>query len=164
MNRLILLAAALASSAALAAQDATARRQAELEFLQTHLIPSQPAEKNGRVSIQDRTWEQWIRRTGELPPDFDAMPSNAFLPDPLVLREGGRETPITTAAQWERQRRWIRSEFEHWVYGRMPPAPGNLRLASSRERKEAGVTVRQVLLEFGPGHRGKLHLKLMIPD
>jgi len=164
MRRILLLAAALASSAGLPAQEATGRRRAELEFLENNLIPSLPAEKNGRVTIQDRTWEEWVQRTGELPPDFDAMPSQAFLPDPLLRREGGRSVPITTAAQWEQQRRWIRSEFEHWVYGRMPPPPGNLRVASSRERREAGLTVREVLLEFGPEHRAQLHLKLMIPD
>jgi len=144
-----------------AAPDSSPVQRAELELLENTLVPSAPPE-TGRIDPFDRTWEDWVRRTGELPPDFSTLPSQPFLPDPL-LREG-RTTPIATRAQWEEQRRWIRSEFEHWVFGRMPPAPGNVRVASSREHREGTVTVRDVLLEFGPDHRAKLHLKLMIPD
>ena len=50
------------------------------------------------MNAYDRTWEDWLRRTGELPPDFDAMPSIPDLPDPLVLREDGRTVPVTTPA------------------------------------------------------------------
>ena len=51
---------------------------------------------NGRINAHDRTWEDWLKRTGELPPDFDAMPSIPELPDPLLLREDGRAVPVTT--------------------------------------------------------------------
>ncbi len=61
------------------------------------------------------------------------------------------------------QRRWIRSEFERLVFGRMPPAPDNLRVASTEEHREGDVTVRRVLVEFGPDHRARLHLELLIP-
>ena len=26
-------------------------------------------------------WEQWLEKSGELPPDFDALPSRPYLPD-----------------------------------------------------------------------------------
>ncbi len=104
-----------------------------------------------------------MRRTGELPPDFDAMPSIPGLPDPLLLREEGGARPVRTAAEWERQRQWMRRQIEHWVFGTMPPAPGNLRGAITSEHKEGRVTVRDVRLEFGPEHRGSLHVELMIP-
>ena len=43
----------------------------------------------GRVSFLDETFKDWLARTGELPPDFDRMPSIPFLPDPMVIVEGG---------------------------------------------------------------------------
>ena len=45
-----------------------------------------------RTTAQDSTWIDWLRRTGELPPDFDQMPSNPFLPEPLVLTKNGIDT------------------------------------------------------------------------
>ena len=135
----------------------------DLELLSKLLRPSRPPHA-GRINAQDQTWEDWVKRTGELPPDFAAMPSNAFLPDPLVAREDGQGVRITTRAQWDRQRRWIRAQFEQWVFGRMPPAPDNLRVAKTTESREGNVTIRDVLLEFGPGHRAKLNLQVMIPD
>ncbi len=84
-------------------QTTTDSRRLSLDELLLMLRPSRtPA--NGRINAHDRTWEDWLRRTGELPPDFDAMPSVPELPDPLVLREDGRATPVTTPALWTRQK------------------------------------------------------------
>jgi hypothetical protein len=89
---------------------ADSRRQNLTELLQM-LQPSRtPA--TGRINAFDRTWEDWLRRTGELPPDFDAMPSIPDLPDPLLMRDGDRTTPVTTPEQWTRQRRALRSQIE----------------------------------------------------
>lgn len=136
---------------------------ADLEVLQQVLLPSQQP-GTGRINAHDKTWEDWVRRTGERPPDFRLMPSQAHLPDPLLLQTGAGATRITTPAQWEQQRRWIRSQIEHWVFGKMPPAPDNMRVASSEETRDGNVTIRKVLIEFGPDHRAKLHLELMIPE
>ena len=71
------------------AQPGTESRRQLLDDLLRMLHPSRtPA--NGRINAHDRTWEDWLKRTGELPPDFDAMPSIPELPDPLLLREDGR--------------------------------------------------------------------------
>ena len=103
------------------------------------------------MSGGDKDWEAWIARTGELPPDFASMPSNNFLPDPLVRVEGTLQTPITTMEQWNQQRQWIRSETERWIYGSMPPAPDNLlsggdentaRGPRDRARSAAGIWPR----------------------
>jgi dienelactone hydrolase len=160
---LCLFAAAPVFAALPGADDSLARRRADLAFLLERLSPSRAPEE-GRMNAHDKTWEDWVKRTGELPPDFAAMPSQAALPDPLVLNQAGTAVPITTMAQWAQQRKWMRAQFEHWVFGRMPPAPNNLRVRSSSERREGDVTVRQVEIEFGPDHRAKLHLELMIPD
>ena len=140
------------------------RRKRYLETLQKILPRTTTNELTGRMNGGDKNWEAWVARTGELPPDFESMPSNNFLPDPLVRLEGTRSTPITTLEQWAQQRQWIRSEFEHWVYGKMPPPPDNLRAVVTETRREGGVTVREVRLEFGPDHRGILHVHLFIPD
>src|SRR6186997_28561 len=40
---------------------------------------------------------QWQQRTGELPPDFDALPRNNFLPDPLTFMNG---RTVRNASDW----------------------------------------------------------------
>ncbi|MCC6508557.1 MAG: alpha/beta fold hydrolase, partial [Pirellulaceae bacterium] len=124
----------------------------------------------GRISAVDKSWEEWVARTGELPPDFTKLRPNADLPDPLLLYRSvsspgeTNPLPITTIEQWRQQRTWIRSQFEQWIFGRMPPAPDNMRSKIMSEQKEEGITSRKVLLEFGPDHRAKLHVELLIPE
>jgi hypothetical protein len=36
-----------------------------------------------RLLPECEPWEEWLRASGELPPDFDALPSQPALPDPL---------------------------------------------------------------------------------
>jgi dienelactone hydrolase len=144
------------------AQSTTSRRQTLDELLRM-LQPSRtPA--TGRINEHDRTWEDWLKRTGELPPDFNAMPSIPDLPDPLVLHEDGRSIPVTTPALWTRQRRALRTGIERWIFGQMPPAPDNLRATVTASRREGATTLRQVRLEFGPGQRATLRIELVIPD
>jgi pimeloyl-ACP methyl ester carboxylesterase len=145
------------------ASNAESKRRAELETFLKIFPPSSPPE-SGRINAYDKTWEDWVKRTGELPPDFDAMPSNPFLPDPLLLIENGQQIPVTNAEQWNRQKQWIRAQMEQWVFGKMPPAPDNLRAVVTSNRREGTATIREVRLEFGPDHRAILHLHLMIPD
>jgi dienelactone hydrolase len=142
---------------------ATDSRRQTLEELLGILRPSRPP-ANGRINAVDRTWEDWVRRTGELPPDFDAMPSIPELPDPLLLRENGRTVRVTTPELWERQKRTLRAQVEHWMFGRMPPAPDNLRATVTASRREGRTTVREVRLEFGPDHRATLRVELVIPE
>jgi dienelactone hydrolase len=156
-------AANLAGAQAAAATNAEARRRADLEtFLK--IFPPGGRPPTGRINAYDRTWEDWVKRTGELPPDFAAMPSIADLPDPLVLLENGRKIPVTTPALWQRQKQWIRGQVEQWVFGKMPPRPDNLRAVVTGERREGTTTVRDVRLEFGPDHRATLRLQLIVPD
>jgi len=146
------------------AQDALERRRATLDVLLKDVVSGTLIRHQGRVSALDGNWQDWIKRTGELPPDFDSMPSIPGLPDPLMMRDGGRLVPITNPEQWKRQRQWIRSQFEHWVYGKTPPAPQNLRAVVTETHRQGTVTVRNVRLEFGPDHRATLRLELVIPE
>jgi dienelactone hydrolase len=125
-----------------------------LDLLLRVLKPSRvPA--TGRINAVDRTWEEWQKRTGELPPKFSALPSQPFLPDVLA--------GVRDAGDWSKRRKEIRAQLEHWLVGRMPPAPDNLRAIVTGEKQEGDITVRDVRLEFGPNHRGTLHLQLLIP-
>jgi pimeloyl-ACP methyl ester carboxylesterase len=139
----------LSNTALLAAQD---KRREELDVL-LRILPPTATKFTGRINASDKTWEDWVRRTGELPPDFDSMPSVPELPEPH----------LTTREAWPRERQRIRALFERWVYGKMPPPPDDLRAVVTGTHQEGSVTVRDVRLEFGPGHRATLRVQLMIP-
>jgi dienelactone hydrolase len=147
---LLLLSAAFCC----AAQDATAKRKQALAELKS-LLPPSNLKATARINATDRSWNDWVDRTGELPPDFDAMPGQPFLPDPLA--------GVRTPAEWKRRRDEIRGQIEHWITGKMPPAPTNLRAVITSEQQEGGVTVRDVRLEFGPDHKATLRVQLVIP-
>lgn len=128
----------------LSAQD---RRVELLEQLRLFL-PASPA------------WESWLVNSGELPPDFDRLPSVPYLPDPLRFADG---TEVTRADDWPRRRSEIRALLEHWLTGRFPPSPDNLRAMVLERRVENRAEYRKVRLEFGPDHQGKLEAELFLP-
>jgi dienelactone hydrolase len=147
---LLLLSAVLC----LAQPASEARRKQILDELLQLLTPSN-TKATGRINAVDRSWEDWVRRTGELPPDFDTMPSQPMLPDPMA--------GVASRADWAKRRDWIREQYEQWVIGRMPPRPDNLRATVLATRTEGDVTVRDVLLEFGPEQKARLRVQVTIP-
>lgn len=160
----LLLGGGVASAqSAAGGADAEARRRAYLEEF-FRIFPPGRTPPAGRINARDKTWEELVHRTGLLPPDFASMPSIGELPDPLIMRADGRDLPVTSAADWKKQKQWIREQVEHWIFGKMPPAPGNQRAVVTSTRREGTVTARDVRLEFGPGHRATLRLELRIPD
>jgi hypothetical protein len=98
-------------------------------------------------------------------PDVSRLPSIRGLPDPLVMFDGAR---VTTKQQWYRQRRpELRALFQHYMYGYVPPAPGNVKATADRVDKGffgGKVTKKEVTLEFGPPGTPKIHLLLIIPN
>lgn len=115
------------------------------------------------VSPQDCTWGDWLERTGELPPDFDEMPSLPFLPDPLILDEGGKNIPVETIEQWHRKRAQMKKHAQQWITGTVPPPPDNLQVKVLEEKMKGKLREREVMLRFGPDHKAKLHMTLLIP-
>ena len=113
-----------------------------------------------RVTPKSQPWEEWLRGSGELPPDFSALPSNPLLPDPLQFQNGAL---VVSPSDWRHRRDELLQLFQHYVTGTIPPPPGNVRVADRSVRQENGATVEQLLLEFGPDHRAKLHVELIIP-
>ncbi len=86
------------------------KRRAYLEQLRRVLPPSEP-------------WEAWLAETGELPPDFDALPRCPELPNPLLREVAGRMQPVETPADWRERRQELLALFQHWMLGRVPPPP-----------------------------------------
>jgi len=117
----------------------------------------------GRVSFLDETFRDWIDRTNELPPDFDTLPSIPFLPDPLILDEGGKNEPVTSRSQWEEKRKWMKEQLEYYITGSYPPKPENLKAGILSEKKDGETTLRMICLTFGPDYRANLTVELMIP-
>ena len=118
---------------------------------------------NGRVSFLDETFQDWLNRTGELPPDFDGMPSIPFLPDPLILDEGRSNVPVKNMDEWKQKRAWMKDQLEYYVTGTYPPKPENLEVKTLSETKNGKTTLRMVELSFGPEHKAKLTIEMMIP-
>lgn len=139
----------------------TSKRKANLERILEFL----PADRtsNGRVSFLDETFVDWLARTGELPPDFDNMPSIPFLPDPFIEDEGDKNIPIISAEQWKKKRLWMKEKLEYYITGTYPPSPENLKVKILREKKDGETTLRMVELSFGPSNQAKLTVELMIP-
>lgn len=122
-----------------------------------------PGTPPAHISPEDFRWRDWLKRTGELPPDFDQMPSFPFLPDPLIIDQGGQNIPVETMAQWQEKRQEIQRLAQHWITGTLPPAPDNLTAETQSERKIGSLIEKNILLNFGPGQKAQLHLTLLIP-
>jgi dienelactone hydrolase len=137
-----------------------AQSPSDLDLILNNLPPSR-TNITGRINLMDKSWEEWQRRTGELPPDWKQFRPQPFPPDPLADVDTGAR--ITTPGQWAQQRARIRALYEQWVFGRMPPAPANVRAEVVSETREGELTIRDVVLRFGPNERARLRLQLIIP-
>jgi pimeloyl-ACP methyl ester carboxylesterase len=107
------------------------------------------------------SFNQWLQKTAELPPDFDALPKVNGLPDPLKFLDG---RPVRTAAEWRLRRAEIRQLYEKYDIGTFPPKPKLDRVVALDETRGKGYTVRNVRLEYGPGSKGTTRVQVMIPD
>lgn len=141
------------------------RRVAYLEALLSILPQYRPPwAQPEKLSYQDEDWLAWLRRTGELPPDFENMPASALLPDPRVPFEKGSQQRIVNPEDWPTRRDEIAEIIKYWFTGSFPPPPENLRVGKSAERYENGVRIRKVQLNFGPESKAKLTLELYFPS
>ncbi|WP_255501649.1 alpha/beta fold hydrolase [Olivibacter sp. SDN3] len=145
------------------AQSSIARRKQFLADTKEIIIKQRFRENTRRVSVQDSTWDDWLKRTGELPPDFDQMPSIPLLPDPLITTDSGKMKPIKTNEEWQRKREWIKAEYQQWISGHMPPAPKDVRADILSDKVEEGTRIQTIELHFGPQNRAKMTIELIIP-
>ncbi len=96
-------------------------------------------------------------------PEVGALPVIVGVPDPLVDRSGKR---VGSAEHWRQRRAEIGALFEFYVYGVMPPAPGNVSATemSSRPILDGRATHKMYRLSFGPDRRLTINLSLIIPS
>jgi pimeloyl-ACP methyl ester carboxylesterase len=106
------------------------------------------------------TFRQWVQKSGELPPDFDALPRINSLPDPLRYLNG---RPVTTPEDWIGRRAEILQLFEKYAWGAFPPHP-KLDRVEVTETPGKGYRARNVILRFGPQSKGTLHVTMVVPE
>src|SRR5690606_13637765 len=107
-------------------------------------------------SHHDQTWYDWAKRTGELPPDFESLPSIPFLPDPLVIDEGGKDIPVENLSQWQEQKEYFEEQVKHLFSGTFPPPPEGLQINVLEERRnDHGVKIQMIELRFGEKDHAK---------
>ena len=109
-----------------AATESMARRRETLKVL-LKILPRRRVELTGRINAYDKSWEDWLQRTGELPPDLTPCRPQPFLVDPL---EG-----VRTAGAMGVKRQQIRAQFERWVFGKNAARAGQPSRCDHRERR-----------------------------
>lgn len=129
-----------------------AKKRLILENLQRRL---QPLAKGD-------AFNDFLKREGELPPDFDLMPSQFFLPDPVSWVEQGHARQATLA-NWPQRRQQIADLTEKWLLGTAPPPPGNVSAEILDKTTVEGQEIWNVRLYFGPKQAAKLSVKLYVP-
>lgn len=96
-------------------------------------------------------------------PEAKDLPSQAGLPDPLVMLDG---TKVTTKQQWTDKRRpELKALFSHYMYGSLPPAM-KFKVSSLHKNTQAlggKATLEEIGIDFGfEGHL--LRVLLVTPN
>ena len=164
INHFLLLPLTLCCIAASAQSGMERRKQYLDEILKINQSKDHRHPISRRVTVLDSTWMEWQQRTGELPPDFDQMPSIPFLPEPLIMQKKGKSYPIKTKAEWNTRRESIKEQFQHWVSGTVPPAPKDFKVKILSDKVEDGTKIQRIALSFGPGYQAKMTFELLIPE
>lgn len=100
---------------------------------------------------------------GELPPAAE-LPAVKELPDVLRMFDG---TPVTTAEQWQNQRRpELQRLFQHYMYGYLPPQPKiAAKVTKTADVCDGKVALKEIEIRFAdlPAAAPKIHLALFLP-
>jgi dienelactone hydrolase len=149
MRKLLVAALVVVGSLSFVARAMTEdQRRAHLEWMLKSL-PDVP------------TWTEWQKKTGALPPDFDALRSANFLPDPFRFKD---DRPVTMPSEWAARRAEIRQLYEKHIIGSLPPKPKLDRIVPVEESKGKGYTTRVVRLEYGPDRKITSQVTLTLPE
>jgi dienelactone hydrolase len=118
-------------------------------------------EKLLKILPPEPSFTEWIKKTNALPPDFNSLPRNNAMPDPLTFLDGKK---VTTATQWPVRREEISKLQQKYVWGTFPPKPTISKVNVLDEKHSDGYLVRNVSLVFGPGDKGTMRVRVYIPD
>jgi len=97
-----------------------------------HLITTFSSDKDGKPQ-EVPIWESWLRRSGELPPDFDQLQTYAIPPDLLSFQNG---KPVTDPSQWPERKQEIRKALEQFMFGNWPPPPEKIAIKYEESKAE----------------------------
>ncbi len=102
-----------------------------------------------------------IAESASFPPAKD-LPNHPEMPNPLVMQDGKK---VTNIKQWRQRRREMEQLMEVYVFGHMPPPPGNVcaRVVSSGILMNGGVTCQVVRLTFGRQHQLGFDVRIFSP-
>jgi hypothetical protein len=114
-----------------------------------------------KILPADPSFQAWLKKTGELPPDFDALPRVNSHPDPLLFFDG---RPVRSSKDWPARRAEIWQLSQRYVLGTFPPKPKIGHVVVLDETHHEGYTLRNVRLELGPDDKGSMRVQVMIPD
>jgi cephalosporin-C deacetylase-like acetyl esterase len=106
------------------------------------------------------SFNAWLERTHEVPPDFDALPKINGLPDPLRFVNG---RTVKNAEDWKTRRTEIFALEEKYEIGRFPPRPKLENVVVLNETTTNGQITRSLRLEFGPDQKATLRATITIP-
>jgi hypothetical protein len=94
-----------------------------------------------------------------------ALPSQAALPDPLLMLDGRR---VTSRDQWFKERRpELKALFAHYMYGAIPPKPSQVQakvLGEYHDFLAGKATLKLVTLEMGSTNAPHIDLMLVVPN
>jgi cephalosporin-C deacetylase-like acetyl esterase len=134
------------------------------QYLQQILeLQERPQSHDEFVSYHDKSWTDWLERTGTLPPDFSRVPSLPFLPDPLIIDEGGENIPVESMEQWGGQRSWIKEHVKQLLSGTFPDPPDTVNPVTLDERIENGIHIELIELRFDDDPRAILTIEVFTP-
>lgn len=83
---------------------------------------------------------------------MDSMENLWELPDPFLKPSGKR---VECVQEWESQREYLKEILTHWLYGQMPPPPGNVQaMVKKQEELWGGYGIQEeLLISCGPSEK-----------
>lgn len=106
-------------------------------------------------------FDKWLEKTNALPPDFNSLPKENGIPDPLTFMDGRK---VKTAADWAARRKEIDELSQKYVWGTVPPRPKIDQVTVIDETQGKGYLTRNLRLVFGPENKGSVRVRVIIPD
>ena len=97
-------------------------------------------------------------------PGVGELPYRKAMPDPLVMQSGKK---VASPDEWPARRDELKQLFEHYMYGKAPPAPEKIQFEVTREEKDyfdGQATLREVTIHYGPAGAPPIHLLFIAPN
>ncbi|MCX7806630.1 MAG: hypothetical protein N3A38_15810, partial [Planctomycetota bacterium] len=113
---------------------------------------------------ESKPWTGWREMTGEMPPDYDSMPSRHALPDVLAGSDGTR---VSSPDRWPARREMWMSLLKKYAIGTYPDPPKGIEARIVSEVRENRAVRREMELSFGPensGRRATLWMEMVVPE